>query len=106
MGFFTDDREVIAMGRSFFIITALSEPIMAFAFALGGALRGGGDSISPFVYGSVSDLLVALSISYVLAVPLHLGFAGVAVGISLSALTRAIPTMLKFRKGDWKRIKL
>jgi putative MATE family efflux protein len=80
MAFFTDDREVIAMGKVFFVIIALTEPIMAFSFALGGALRGGGDPVSPF----------------------QLGFAGIALGIALSAVTRAIPTMLKFRKGDWK----
>ena len=39
MGFFTKDQEVIDMGRSFFMIIALAEPIIAVAFALSGALR-------------------------------------------------------------------
>jgi putative MATE family efflux protein len=102
MAFFTDDREVIAMGKVFFVIIALTEPIMAFSFALGGALRGGGDPVSPFIYASISDLVIVILAGYLLAVQFQLGFAGIALGIALSAVTRAIPTMLKFRKGDWK----
>ena len=104
MGFFTDDHEVIALGRSFFVIVALTEPILAFAFALGGALRGGGDPISPFIYASVSDLVIVIAVGYLLAVVLGWGFAGVAAGIAISALTRALPTMLRFRAGTWKSI--
>jgi putative MATE family efflux protein len=102
MAFFSDDREVIAMGKVFFVIIALTEPVMAFSFALGGALRGGGDPVSPFIYASVSDLVIVILAGYLLAVQFQLGFAGIALGIALSAVTRAIPTMLKFRKGDWK----
>ncbi len=104
MGFFTDDREVIALGRSFFVIVALAEPIMAFSFSMGGALRGGGDPISPFVYASVSDLVIVIAVGYLLAVVLGWGFPGVAAGIAISALTRALPTTLRFRAGKWKSI--
>jgi len=104
MGFFTDDRQVIELGRTFFVVVALSEPVMAFAFAIGGALRGGGDSFSPFIYASDSDLVVVIAAGYLLAVTLGLGFTGVAVALALSAVTRAIPTMMKFRQGRWKAI--
>lgn len=106
MRFFTDDQEAIAMGRSFFMVVALTEPVMACAFALGGALRGGGDPMSPFVYASVSDLVVVILAGYILAVPLGMGFTGVAVGMAISSLTRAIPTTLKFRQGRWKSTRL
>jgi len=104
MGFFTEDAEVVAMGRTFFLIIALTEPVMAFAFALGGALRGGGDPVSPFVYASVSDLLVVILGGYLLAVYFGMGFAGIAIAIALSAVTRAVPTTLTFRRGRWKTI--
>jgi putative MATE family efflux protein len=106
MGFFTDDRAVIELGRTFFIVIALSEPVMAFAFGIGGALRGGGDSLSPFVYGSISDIVVVIAAGYLLAVTLGLGFAGIAIALALSAVTRAVPTMLKFRQGKWKAIRI
>jgi len=106
MAFFTDDQDVIAMGRLFFVIIALTEPIMAFSFALGGALRGGGDPVSPFIYASVSDLVIVILGGYLIAVQFHVGFAGVAIAIALSTLTRAIPTMLKFRQGKWKKVRL
>jgi Na+-driven multidrug efflux pump len=102
MGFFTDDGEVVRLGRVFFMIVAVTEPVMAFAFALGGALRGGGDSLSPFIYASVSDLVVVVLAGYILAVPCHMGFTGIALAIAISSLARAIPTTWKFRQGAWK----
>ncbi len=102
MAFFTDDREVISLGRTFFIIIALTEPIMAFAFALSGALRGGGDPLSPFIFGSASDLVVVILMGYLLAVPVGMGFAGIAIGLALSAFTRAVPLTLIYRRGKWK----
>jgi len=106
MGFFTDDREVIAMGKGFFIAIALTEPIMAFGFALGGALRGGGDPMSPFIYASVSDFLTVLGGGYLLAVQFNMGFIGIAIAIALSSFTRAIPTTWKFHQGHWKKNRL
>jgi putative MATE family efflux protein len=102
MSFFTTDTEVIDMGKTFFMVIAVTEPIMAFAFALGGSLRGGGDPLSPFIYGSVSDLVVVICLGYVLAVRMGMGLTGIAVAIAASAVTRALPTVWKFRKGEWK----
>lgn len=102
MGFFTDDREVIRLGRVFFMIVALSEPAMAFAFALGGALRGGGDPMPPFIYASVSDLVVVILSGYLLAITCGMGFSGIAVAIAIAALTRAIPTTVTYARGNWK----
>lgn len=106
MKFFTDDREVIEMGRTFFLTIALTEPVMAFAFALTGALRAGGDPISPFVYGSISDLVVVIVMGYVLAVVLQFGFVGIAIAIAISAVTRAVPVTWKFSTGQWKKIEI
>ncbi|NQV18706.1 MAG: MATE family efflux transporter [Armatimonadetes bacterium] len=106
MSFFTDDADAIRMGRTFFMIVAVSEPVMALAFALGGALRGGGDPLSPFIYSSVSDLIVVIVCGYIMAITLNLGFAGIAIGIAVSSLTRAIPSTWKFKQGKWKKNKL
>lgn len=106
MKFFTTDSEVITMGKNFFIIIAISEPVMAFAFALGGALRGGGDPISPFIYASLSDLFFVIIAGYLLAIQFQAGFNGIAIAITLSAFTRALPSLWKFRQGEWKKNRL
>lgn len=106
MRFFTDDADAVQMGKTFFQIIAISEPVMAFAFALGGALRGGGNPISPFIYSSISDLVVVIFCGYIMAITLNLGFAGIAIGIAVSSFTRAIPTSWKFKQGKWKRNRL
>lgn len=106
MRFFTDDPTVVSMGRTFFIVIAITEPIMAFAFAMSGALRGGGDPNSPFIAASVSDLVIVIVAGYLFAVVAGMGIAGIALGLALSAITRAVPVTLVFRKGRWKSIKV
>jgi putative MATE family efflux protein len=102
MGFFTDDREVIRLGRVFFMTIALTEPVMAFAFALGGALRGGGDPMPPFIYASVSDLVIVILSGYLLAIRCRMGFNGIAIAIAIAALTRALPTVWTYQRGKWQ----
>ena len=106
MGFFTKDPGVIDMGRAFFMIIAVAEPVLAVGFSLSGALRGGGESIPPFIYSSISDLVVVIAAGYLFAIVFHMGLAGIALGMALSAVTRAIPTLLRFRLGKWKTKKL
>ncbi|MDD3051108.1 MAG: MATE family efflux transporter [Candidatus Cloacimonetes bacterium] len=106
MSFFTDDAEVIRMGRTFFMTVAIAEPVMAFAFALGGALRGGGEALHPFIYSSISDIVIVISAGYFFAIYLKLGFSGIAYAIALSAFTRAIPTAVDFALGKWKKKRL
>ena len=106
MTFFTDDTEAIRLGRGFFVTIALTEPVLALSFALGGALRGGGDPVSPFVWASVSDLGVVTAVGYLLAVPCGWGFAGIAAAIAISSLTHAIPTTWIFHRGAWKTNRL
>ena len=73
---------------------------------MSGALRGGGDPVAPFLYSAFSDIVVVIGAGYVLAVTLNLGFAGIAAGIALSAFTRAIPTVVRFRRGRWRSHRL
>jgi len=102
VGFFTADRSVIDMGRVLFLTVALAQPIMGFAFALSGALRGGGDPVAPFLFAATADLLVVNLVGYLLAIHLGIGFQGIALAITLGSLARAIPMVLRFRAGRWK----
>lgn len=106
MLFFTDDTEVIEMGIYFFMIVALTEPVMAFSFSLSGGLRARGDPISPFIYASFSDLVVILSISYLGVMIFKWGFISIAVGFAASAFTQAIPMVIKYHNGKWRSIKI
>ena len=103
MSFFTGDEQVISMGRTFFVVVAMSEPLMAFAFALSGALRGGGDANSPFMWATIADLVVVIAAGYLMAVTFSMGFAGIAVALAVSALVRAIPIMIVYRRGKWRQ---
>ena len=68
MGFFTDDPMVITMGRTFFLVIALTEPVAAVGFAL----RGGGDPNSPFILAALTDIGLIAGAGYLFAVVLGL----------------------------------
>jgi putative MATE family efflux protein len=106
MGFFSDDADVIDLGRSFFMTVALTEPLMGLAFAYGGALRGGGDSFSPFIFSALSDLVVILGVGYILGVGFNLGIQGIAIGVAAGVITQAIPCWFQFIRGQWKKNRL
>ena len=41
---------------------------------------------------------------YLMAVTFSLGFAGIAIALALSALVRAVPVTLVYRRGKWRDI--
>ena len=49
-GFFVDDPEVIRLTVLFVWLLGIMQPLMALEFALGGALRGAGDTKSPVIH--------------------------------------------------------
>ena len=60
-GFFVDDPEVIRLTVLFVWLLGIMQPLMALEFALGGALRGAGDTKSPLYIVSISLVFFRLT---------------------------------------------
>ena len=60
---FTNDPEVIELSVLVLTIFAFAHPLMAIEFALGGALRGAGDTVFPLICVFSGLLVVRLGIA-------------------------------------------
>mgnify|MGYP006876407066 FL=1 len=77
-------------------------PLFGIFFPLAGALRGAGDTRTPFYARLVGAFVFMLGGSYVLAVPLGYGLWGVYAGMVLSYACMAAIVAAGFRWGGWR----
>lgn len=104
MGLFTDDQEIIAMGRQALFVIALSQPFQAVAQVLAGSLRGAGDTRFPMLSTGLGIWLFRLPFSYLFGAVLGWGLPGMYIANILDGATRACATTLRYRTGRWRRI--
>ena len=101
---FVDDPDVVAMGGSYLMILALSQPFMALELVLSGAFSGAGNTVPPMVVQA--PLTLARVPLALLFIHWGMGAEGIWWAISLSTVARAILMAAWFSLGRWKRKKV
>lgn len=96
--------EVVAQAGLALQMAALELPFFALAFIFMGALRGAGDTRSPFFVNVGCILLLRLPFTYLFALVLGWGLVGVWLATGLDWAGRSLGLWLIFRKGIWKTI--
>ncbi len=96
--------EVVAQAGLALQVAALELPFFALAFIFMGALRGAGDTRSPFFVNVGCILLLRLPFTYLFALVLGWGLVGVWLATGLDWAGRSLGLWLIFRKGIWKTI--
>lgn len=117
--FFTDDPRLVTLGTEALRVIAFSQPPLALAFVLAGALRGAGDVRYPMVVTTVAVWIVRLPIGAFLGLPilcipftsvcvpgLGLGLVGIYAALIVEASFRAVLMYSRFRKGHWETMKV
>ncbi|MEN8182897.1 MAG: MATE family efflux transporter, partial [Myxococcota bacterium] len=102
-GFMIDDPEVVRLTVAFIYILGAVQPLMAIEFALGGALRGAGDTRFPLITVLTGLLGVRCVIAGVFA------WLGLAVEWIFAALigdyvVKATMLTTRFARGRWREI--
>ena len=87
-------------------ISAFEQPFLALSMALGGALRGAGDTRSPVLVAVVGVWAVRVPLAWLLAVPAGLGIVGIWMTMIVDWAARTAIFWVLFRRGRWKSIKL
>lgn len=87
-------------------ISAFEQPFMALAMALGGALRGAGDTKSPLLVGVLGTWGVRVPLAWLLAFPMGLGLNGIWITMIADWAVRTAVFSILYRRGRWKAIKL
>jgi MATE family multidrug resistance protein len=104
VGIFTDDPEVIRLGRPLMLIGALFQFFDAFGILADGALRGAGDTRWPFLIRLALAWGLFVPLAYWMGVVLEGGltWAWAAAGIHVLLLSAVL--VWRFRSGAWRHI--
>ncbi|MEX2536594.1 MAG: MATE family efflux transporter [Trueperaceae bacterium] len=92
---------VVAAGTSYLRINALSQPILAVAMVVNGALRGAGDTRAPLVATLIGRWLVVVPLAYILAFPLGMGVNGVWWALFAGTTVQAVLVAGRWLGGRW-----
>jgi putative MATE family efflux protein len=103
---FTTDPAVIELGATCLRVAAIAQPLMAACDALGGALRGAGDTRSVLATAFVGPIVVRITATWVFAFEMDLGLLGVWMGSTVDWAVRTAWLALLFRRGRWRSVEV
>jgi putative MATE family efflux protein len=106
LGIFTISGAVVTAGVGALAVVGIGQPAQALIFALGGALRGAGDTRYPLMVSLVNWFLVRLPLAYVFAFVFGLGLTGIWLGVTIDYFVRAALLALRFRSGAWAKVRV
>ncbi|MCA9512510.1 MAG: MATE family efflux transporter, partial [Myxococcales bacterium] len=97
---FTGDASVVAQLGPFLMVLALTQPFLQLHFTLAGAHRGAGDTLTPLVAATTSNVL-RFALAWVSAIWLELPILYVWLAIFVDHAVRAAVLWTTFRRGRW-----
>jgi putative MATE family efflux protein len=106
LGLFTVSGAVVIAGIGALAVVGIGQPAQAVIFALGGSLRGAGDTRYPLLVSFLSWFLLRLPLAYAFAFVVGLGLTGIWLGVAVDYFVRAALFALRFRSGAWARVKV
>lgn len=106
LGIFTDEREIINLGKYVMIVIAINQPLQSSQLILSGALRGAGDTRTVALCTLVGMLFIRPVTSYVAVKILSLGLVGAWSAVIIDQVLRSVVTYVVFARGKWEKIKV
>jgi putative MATE family efflux protein len=105
-GLFSRDPEVVDLIVQFIWILGAVLPLMAIEFAIGGALRGAGDTFYPLAVVFVGLFVCRLVPASILALVVHAPLRLVWGALIFDYTAKAILIARRFRRGRWQNIEV
>jgi putative MATE family efflux protein len=103
MKMFTDDLQVIELGKNYLIIVGAFYVLFSSMFIVGGVMRGAGDTLIPMFITLFALWVIRIPLAYILSRPGFLGVAGIWWSIPIGWATGLILSYLYYRSGRWKK---
>lgn len=100
------DPAVVEIGVQLLRVLSVSGLFIAVALTYTGGLQGTGDTRSPLYISIVSQMIVPLGICFVIQQTSKLDPIDIWLAILAGHVTRCVLSVLKFRQGKWKTIKI
>ncbi|MFO7827712.1 MAG: MATE family efflux transporter, partial [Bacteroidales bacterium] len=101
MGLFTNDQEVIRIGKEYLMIVGSFYIVFSSMFAISGVLRGAGDTIIPMFTTLIS--LWVIRIPGALILSKHFGEKGIWWAIPIGWVIGLILAYIYYLTGNWKK---
>jgi putative MATE family efflux protein len=105
-GLFVADPAVIEDAASFIRVLAVCQPLMAFDFVMGGALRGAGDTRFPLLTAIVAFWVCRLGAAWLVTHVLGLDLFWLWRVVILDFAARATLKTWRFRAGTWRHARV
>lgn len=101
---FTDNQEVISLGRKLLLLAFLLEPGRAFNVILISALRAAGDVRYPVYVGIVFMWGLAVPSAYYFGIHLGMGLFGILSAFIVDEWTRGLMMAYRWKKRKWAKL--
>ena len=106
IGIFTTDPAVVPYGVSCLRFISYGYIFYAYGMVMVQSFNGAGDTNTPTVINLCCYWLFQIPLAYSLAIPLGFGAKGVFVAITIAESFLAVVSVLVFRRGKWKTLKV
>lgn len=103
---FSDDHEIIALGRPLLALGALFQLCDAMGIVLGGGLRGAGDTRWPFAVQTAGAWIVRLPLAWTCAVSWQGGVLGAWCAECVFVTLLGVAFALRWRSGAWRELRI
>ncbi len=106
VGIFSNDPKVIQTGVESLQIICLGYVFLSYGMVLAQSFNGAGDTRTPLLINIGCYWVVQIPLAYGLAVWLDIGPQGVYIAIAIAFSLAAVVSVVLFRRGKWKLIKV
>ena len=103
---FSDDAVVVEHGAEALRIICVGYAFVSYGMVVGQSFNGAGDTRTPLLINLGCYWALQIPLAYWLAVPLGWGPTGVYVAIGTTFAASAVVSVLLFRRGRWKTVRV
>jgi Na+-driven multidrug efflux pump len=106
VSFLNKDPQVVEVGVRALHIISLGYVFYGVGMVLTNAFNGAGDTLTPLIINIFCFLGLQIPLAWLLAIVLGWGPSGVFTAILLTESTLTVVSLILFRRGKWKKVKI
>jgi len=103
MQLFTNDLEVIELGKGYLAVIGSFYILFSTMFVLNGIMRGSGDTLIPMFISLISLWVIRIPIATILSAHAGIGIYGVYWSMPIGWFTGAVLSFIYYLTGRWKK---
>jgi putative MATE family efflux protein len=103
---FSDKDSVVDYGKQCLRYICVGYIFAAYGMVISQSFNGAGDTRTPTFINLFCEWILQIPLAYLLAVYLGLGPTGVFIAIAISFSVLAVISIILFRRGNWKLVKI